>query len=106
VLIEGNQCRDRSPKAHQAQRRSRADDHYTGANRENFTSFDDHARPAGKAIARAVAAARSKLGKKTLQRTTPVAAHQSNGEAERAVQTVRRLETCLFHALELPADTL
>ena len=59
--------------------------------------------PAIKAVARAVAAARSKLGKKTLQRTTPVAAHQSNGGAERAVQTVRRLGTCLFHALELKA---
>ena len=52
--------------------------------------------PAIKAVARAVAAARSKLGKKTVQRTTPVAAHQSNGGAERAVQTVRRLGTCLF----------
>ncbi|CAE7201458.1 LMP1, partial [Symbiodinium sp. KB8] len=37
--------------------------------------------PAIKAVARAVAAARSKLGKKTVQRTTPVAAHQSNGGA-------------------------
>ncbi|CAE7804553.1 unnamed protein product, partial [Symbiodinium sp. KB8] len=95
-----------------------------------FTSLDDHARaaeevtrftislhgdeavilqsdgePAIKAVARAVAAARSKLGKKTVQRTTPVAAHQSNGGAERAVQTVRRLGTCLFHALELKAGT-
>ena len=61
--------------------------------------------PAIKAVARAVAAARSKLGKKTVQRTTPVAAHQSNGGAERAVQTVRRLGTCLFHALELKAGT-
>ena len=61
--------------------------------------------PAIKAVARAVAAARSKLGKKTVQGTTPVAAHQSNGGAERAVQTVRRLGTCLFHALELKAGT-
>ncbi|CAE7942317.1 LMP1 [Symbiodinium sp. KB8] len=61
--------------------------------------------PAIKAVARAVAAARSKLGKKTLQRTTPVAAHQSNGGAEREVQTVRRFGTCLFHALELKAGT-
>ncbi|CAE7876657.1 RE1, partial [Symbiodinium necroappetens] len=61
--------------------------------------------PAIKAVARAVAAARNKLGKKTVQRTTPVAAHQSNGGAERAVQTVRRLGTCLFHALELKAGT-
>ena len=61
--------------------------------------------PAIKAVVRAVAAARSKLGRKTTQRTTPVGAHQSNGGAECAVQTVRRLGTCLFHALEVKAGT-
>ena len=58
---------------------------------------------------RAAAQARQKLGKRTAQRTTPVADHQANGAAERAVQTVRRLANCLLLHFEekhgrLPPD--
>ncbi|CAE7796060.1 unnamed protein product [Symbiodinium sp. CCMP2592] len=40
--------------------------------------------PAIKAVVRAVAAARARLGRKTVQRATPVAAHESNGAAVHA----------------------
>ena len=65
--------------------------------------------PAIKAVVRAVAQTRSKLGRRTVQRTTPVGDHQANGAAERAVQTVRRLSNCLLVHFEemhgkLPPD--
>ena len=65
--------------------------------------------PAIKAVVRAVAQTRSRLGRRTVQRTTPVGDHQANGAAERAVQTVRRLSNCLLVHFEemhgkLPPD--
>ena len=65
--------------------------------------------PAIKAVVRAVAQTRSKLGRRPVQRTTPVGDHQANGAAERAVQTVRRLSNWLLVHFEemrgkLPPD--
>ncbi|CAE7436535.1 unnamed protein product [Symbiodinium sp. CCMP2592] len=63
--------------------------------------------PAIKAVVRAVAAARARLGRKTVQRTTPVAAHESNGAAERTVQTIRRLVgACMLLGFELQKGKL
>ncbi|CAE7840199.1 unnamed protein product [Symbiodinium sp. CCMP2592] len=62
--------------------------------------------PAIKAVVRAVAAARARLGRKTVQRTTPVAAEESNGAAERTVQTIRRLGACMLLSFELQKGKL
>ncbi|CAE7315730.1 unnamed protein product [Symbiodinium natans] len=56
--------------------------------------------PAIKAVVRVATEARAKMGRRTVQRTTPVQDHAANGAAERAVQTVRRLGNCLMEAVE------
>ena len=73
---------------------------------EDAVVIQSDGEPSIKAVVRATAAARQRLNKKTLQRTTPVAGHSSNGGAERAIQTVRRLGNCFMEAFEERAGKL
>ena len=73
---------------------------------EQSVILQSEGEPAIKAVVRAVAGARARLGRKTVRRTTPVAAHESNGAAERTVQTVRRLGACLLLSFELKCGKL
>ena len=67
---------------------------------ENHIIIQSDGEPAIKAVVKACAEARAKLGQRTTQRTTGVAQRASNGSVERAVQTVRRLANCLVHSFE------
>ena len=57
-----------------------------------------------KQLLRAIQHCRAQLGLRTDIRTTGSGQHQSNGQAERTVQTVRRLANCLRHYAEEQAQ--